>query len=443
MADHTAIAAVSRTLRTLLIDRMVMAGTDVTIAPPDVPVTGITGARVNLYLFQVLENAELKNQEIPGHGHPAAFGRPPLSLNLRYLLTTHSAMENQPDSDLNAQAILGDAMRVLHHFGNQIDALTITNPTAGPVGERILDATLRNEFERVKIVLHPANLDDLTKVWSALSEENFRRSTVYEATVVQLETAEPRPAPRPVETRRILANVRRRPVIRQTYVTPGVGEPVGELRVRVGEEVTIVAEHTLAERLYVQFGGLEPIRVSPPGDGRIRIPVPDGQYPVDLDHPLVRPIPATEQLQPGPIEVQVIAEHPTEGVEGGLGAGVNIAQPRRYASNTALLQLVPQVTAIAPVAGAAATVLQVTGTRLWHNRAEVAEVIIGDAAVRIRPPPLGNPWAAPTSTVVEIPVAEAASLLPEPSPGGDLYPVAVQVDGARSRDAGFNFTLMP
>jgi hypothetical protein len=443
MADHTAIAAVSRTLRTLLIDRMVTADTAVTIAPPDVTVTGIGGARVNLYLFQVLENAELKNQEIPGHGHPAAYGRPPLSLNLRYLLTTHSATETQPDSDLNAQTSLGDAMRVLYHFGNRIDALTITNPAAGPVGDRILDAALRNEFERVKIVLHPANLDDFTKVWSALSEENFRRSVVYEATVVQLEMAEPRPAPRPVETRRILASVRRRPVIRQVYVTPGAGEPLGELRVRVGEEVTIVAEHTLADRLYVRFGGLDLIRVSPPGDGRIRIAVPDDIYPVDLDNPMVRPVPAADRLQPGPIEVQVIAEHPAEGVEGGLGAGVNINPSRRYTSNTALLQLVPQVTGVAPANGAAATILQVTGTRLWHDRAEIAEVIIGDAAVRIRPPEPGDPWTAPTPTAVEIPVAEAASLLPAPLPGDDPYPVAVQVDGARSRDDGFDFTLLP
>jgi len=442
VADHSAIAAVSRTLRTLLLDRMV-ADASVTLAPPDVAVSGADGARVNLYVFQVLEHGELKNQDIPGHGHAGAYGRPPLSLSLRYLVTTHSATEDQADSDLNAQTLLGDAMRVLHHFGNRIDALTITDPGAGPVGDRILDRALREEFERVKIVLHPSSLDDLTSMWSALAEGNFRRSALYEASVVQIETAEPRPSPRPVETRRIFAIARRRPVIRQVHVTPGPGEPVGQLRVRVGEEITIAAEHTLAERLYVGFGALEPIRVSPPGDGRIRIALPDDEYPPDLDHPLARPIPASARLQPGPVEVRVIAEHPAEGVQGGLAAGVNIAEPRRYVSNTALLQLVPQVTGIGPPAGAAASVLQVTGTRLWHAGADIAEVIVGDAAVRVRPPGPGDPWAAPTPTAVEVPVAEAASLLPAPSPGGDAYPVAAQVDGARSRDAGIDFTLMP
>ena len=60
MASHTAIAAVSRTLRTLLLDRMV-TGAEITLAPPDVEVAGVNGARVNLYLMQVIENgARLK-----------------------------------------------------------------------------------------------------------------------------------------------------------------------------------------------------------------------------------------------------------------------------------------------------------------------------------------------------------------------------------------------
>jgi len=442
VADHSAIAAVSRTLRTLLLDRMTSPAS-VIIAPPDVTVSSVAGARVNIYLFQVLEHAELKNQEIPGHGHPAAYGRPPLSLRLRYLLTTRSATEDTPDSDLNAQSLLGDAMRVLHEHGGRIDALAITDAVAGTIGEPILDPALRDEYERIKVVLHPVGLDDLTKVWSALSEENFRRSVVYDVTVVQIESTRPRPAPQPVATRRIHAIVRRRPVIRQAYATPGPGEPIGELRVRVGDEVTIIAEHTLADRLYVRFGNLQPIRVSPPGDGRIRIPLPDDQYPIDLDHLAVRPIPLSDRVQPGPLEVQVIAQHPVEGVEGGLGAGINIAQDRRFGSNTALLQLVPEITGVAPASGPAATVLQVAGSRLWHADAELAEVVIGDAAVAIRPPQPGDPWAAPTPTAVEIPVSDAAALLPTPNPGDAPYPVAVQVDGARSRDSGFDYTLTP
>lgn len=442
MADHTAIAAVSRTIRTLLLDRM-ETNAAITLAPTDVDVAGVNGARLNLYLFQVAENSGLKNQEIPGHGHPGTYGRPALSLNLRYLMTSHSATEDQPDADLNAQVILGDAMRVLHYFGNRMDSLAIINPAAGVVGDPILDAALRDEFERAKVTLHPASLDDLTKVWSALSEENFRRSVVYEVTVVQIETREPRPSPRPVEVRRIQASVRQRPVVREAYVTPGPGEPLGEWRVRVGDEVTIVTERALADRVFVRFGRLEPIRVAPTGDGRIRLVVPDDQYPIDLDHPATRPIAPRDQVQPGPLEVQLITEHPVDSVEGGLDAGVSVQRPQRFFSNAVLLQVVPRVTALLPVAGPASTIVQVSGTRLWHNLAELAEVIIGDAAVIVRAPGPADAWASPTPTLVEIPIAEAALLLAPPAAGGDVYPVAVQVDGARSRDSGVTFTLQP
>ncbi|MGO4836063.1 DUF4255 domain-containing protein, partial [Rhizobiaceae sp. 2RAB30] len=316
----------------------------VTLAPPDVTVDGIDGARVNLYLMQLIENAGLKNQEIPGSGHPAAFGHPPLSLNLRYLVTTHSAMETQPDADLNAQTLLGDAMRVFNDFANRVDQLTILNPAAGTVGDPLLDPVLQDEFERLRIVLHPASLDDITKVWSAVSGTNFRRSVIYEVTVVQIETPQPRVRPQPVETRRILMTVRRRPEILDAYVTPAPNGPIGEIRARIGEEITILSQGALADRLYVRLGTLEPIRVSPPVDGRIRITLPDAQYPVDLDNPLPRPIPPEQQLQPGPIEVQIIAGHPADGVAGGLGHGTTVAAMRRYPSNLALIQLCPRVT---------------------------------------------------------------------------------------------------
>jgi len=167
---------------------------------------------------------------------------------------------------------------------------------------------------------------------------------------------------------------------------------------------------------------------------RIRIVVPDDFYLPDLDNPLPRPIPASQQLQPGPLEVQLLAERTDEGVEGGLDHGKAVTSVSRHSSNVALLQLVPQVILVTPSTGNAATVLNVTGTRLWHPAARFAEVVIGDAAVPIRAPGPGDPWAAPTPIAVQVPVADAAARLPIQASGVLPYPVAVEVDGARSRD---------
>ena len=446
MADHSAIAGVSRTLRTLLLDRMV-TGASVTLAPPDVTVQGIAaGGRVNLYLCEVLENAGLKNQEIPGTGHPAAFGHPPLSLNLRYLLTTSSDSEDGTESDVNAQILLGDAMRVLHDFSHRIDSLTITKAAAGTVGDPVLDEALADEFERVKITLRPSGLEDMTSIWSALPDANFRRSVMYEATVVQIRTPEARPRPRPVETRRILVTPRRRPQILAAYLTPLLpGDPTGETRVRIGEEITIVAEHLLADRLYVRLGGLEPIRVPPTGSGEIRIAVPDDLYPLDLDHPIPpqRAIPADDQLQPGVLEVRLIAEYAADGVEGGLDRGRPVAPadaPRRYPSNTVLLQLVPGIDLVDPDHGDATTIVEIQGTRLWRPAARTAEAIVGDAAVALRDIGGGNPPPSPTS--VRIRMSEAAASLPAPAAAGTHHRIAVEIDGARSREPA-TFRLDP
>jgi len=437
MADQTAIAAVSRTLRTLLLDRMLVPAV-VTIAPPDVTVAGVDGARVNLYLLHLIENAELKNQPIPDTAPPGAYGRPPLSLNLRYLVTTYSALETQSDGDLNAQTLLGDAMRVLYEFGNRIDSLAIINPAAGPVGEPILDSTLAGEFERLKIVLQPAALDEMTRVWSAFGEANFRRSVIYELTVVQIETTAPLPRPQLVKQRRILAAIRSRPVILDAYASVPPEPAKGEQRVRVGDAITIEATGTLVDKLYVRLGTLDPIRLVPAALP-LQLTVPDDTYPADLDHPVARPIPSVQQLQPGLLEVQLFAEQAEEAVQGGLDRGTTVKLPRHQGSNVLLLQLVPRVTGVSPAAGNAATLLQVTGTRLWSPAAREAEVVLGNAAIRIRPPGVG-PLAAPTPTQVQVSMADAVGLLPVQAATDPPYPLAVEVDGARSRDvAAFRF----
>ncbi|MFV2054094.1 DUF4255 domain-containing protein [Aliiroseovarius sp. YM-037] len=442
MADHTAIAAVSRTLRTLLQDRMV-TGAAVTVAPPDLTITGFDGARVNLYLIQVLENAALKNDDGPLRGHPGSYGKPPLSLNLRYMLTSYSDSEIQTESDITAQEILGDAMRVLHMFGNRIDGLTLINLAPPALNEPVLDAALQQEFERLKITLHPVTLEDVTKVWSALSEENFRRSVVYEVTVVQIEDTEPPRVAPPVEERRIFVSIARRPTIERVFLTPPPGAPESEMRVAVGEEITIIAENTSADRLFVQFGRLPPMRVPPSSDGRIRVVVPDDVLQIDFDPVTNQPIAPGDQLQPGTLQIRLIGEVDTEGVAGADGPGTRIEEPRRFHSNTALMQLVPQVTGVAPAAGDASTILQVTGTRLWHPGAEEAQVVVGDSAINIRATSPADPgtWADPTPTVVEIPMSEVtlATLAAADPP----YPVAVVVDGARCRASGLGFHLDP
>ncbi|GAF88927.1 unnamed protein product, partial [marine sediment metagenome] len=104
--------AVTETVRQLLLERMQehAALTDVTTLHPDDDDTP-DGPWVNLFLYRVTENAALKNQDLPGRGGPLSLGRPPLSLDLHYLIT---AMGLDSADTRGAQRVLGDAMVTLH-----------------------------------------------------------------------------------------------------------------------------------------------------------------------------------------------------------------------------------------------------------------------------------------------------------------------------------------
>jgi hypothetical protein len=438
MATFTAVADVTASLLRLLRSHM-LSGAEVTSAPPDIDL-GATRTRVNLYLIQVRESPCLKNMDIPPRTPRGSPGRPPLSVELRYMLTAHPEREDQVDAQASAERALGDAMSVLHHYGPLIDTATIRNSAAGQVGAPILEASLIEEFERIKISLYPSDLDELTKIWSAFSSVNFRMSAIYHVSVVQIEDREPRRMPAPVETRALAFSIRRRPEIVAARLAVPPGQPQGETRLRIGDALEVEVRGAQADRLYIRIGDLDPIRVVASLAGIVQIPLPDAVYAPDLDNPLPRPIPPEDRLQAGVVEVTLEAEFDTDVIQGGLGPGVNAPAPRRYPSNLAFIQIIPEVTGTVPGAAAFGAVLQVTGTRLWRPGART-QVILGDAAVEVHRPEGGDPWAQPTDIAVEIPLDAYASHLPPPGVGGDPYPVAVQTDGARSRDPGVIFTL--
>jgi hypothetical protein len=444
MSNYQAIAGVSRTLRTLLLDRMEAAKPTVTIAPPDLAVTSVSGRRVNLFLYQISENGYLKNQEIPGQGNPGAYGHPPLCLELYYLMTVLDPEESEitQDSDGMAQELLGDAMRVLHDHAIVSEDLRITRAGMAGVGDPILDSSLRGEFERIKITFQPVSLEDLSKIWTALPKVSFRRSVAYQVSVVQIESRRTRRLPMPVETRRIHVTTLRRPEVTALYRTPGPGEPIGDGRIKLDQEVTIEGLGFAAPKTWVRLGGLEPIRVTPETDTRIKMAVPDSQYPIDDDHDVTRPIPPQRQLQPGPQIVEVLTEWPTEVVRGGLDNGTVVADRKALRSNQAVFMLVPEISSITPTSGQVSRLLTVTGRRLYRDRV-TSFVLVSDAAIEVRKPGPTDPWAAPTTTSVEVPLTLLATAVPPPPPGGQAYPVRVLVNGAQSMEAGITFTLRP
>jgi len=128
---------------------------------------GRNSSKLSLWLYQVTENEFLKNQRParPNNGNPLIEVRPPLALNLYYLVTPRTL---SPEQDLQ---VLGFVMRVFYD-----------NPTI------YINEPQNQVFEELRLILCRLNLEELTRVWEAL-QESYRLSVCYKITVARVDSA--------------------------------------------------------------------------------------------------------------------------------------------------------------------------------------------------------------------------------------------------------------
>jgi hypothetical protein len=388
MSGYKAIGAVSATLRTLLRDRM-EEEKPVTIAPPGVKVTDVEGKRVNLFLYQVAENASLKNQEILGHGRTSGSG-PPLSLNLQYLISVLDPAEGDDlteTAELEAQEILGDVMGVLHDHAMLNDGMR-TQRIMPQVP--ILDALLLDQFERVKLYLEPVELERLTDLWTALST-SYRLSVAYQVCVVQIESRVLRPAPLPVQRRGVFVQTLRTPQITEVFRHPSLAAGIRSAGVAVGETLRIVGVNLTATPSRVVLGGVAVPVVLPARDDRLDVQVP-------------------ASLSAGVHAAEVVQE---------VSFGTPTEPHLSVGSNVLPFLLVPTLAGPVPEPAPAGATVTVTVTPPVRAGQRVF-LLLGDRVVPAEPLPVG----ATSSTIVRFVL---------PAVAGGNYLVRVRVDGAESR----------
>ena len=396
MSTYKAIAGVSSSLKTLLRDRMTEIA-DITVAPPDVKVDFATGRRVNLYLYHMNENPYLKNQEISGEGYPGAYGHPPLSLNLHYIFTAFGASDTGPDADMEAQQILGDAMRVLHDFSIVTsDLVEEKKPIPKPP---ILDPTLLGEFEQIKITFQPAAVDEISKIWTALPNVNFRRSVLYEVSVVQVQSQKARSLALPVKTNRVYALPMRTPLIQQIYHQPPLANQL-VAAVEEGETLRLIGSNFRFPVTQVVMDGVVGT-ITSNIDTQLDVVVPVGALKIGL-HSL--------QIEQDVMLDEVPGQPPV--------------QRQAFRSNSAGFLLLPKLGAITPPGATAGGKITVNVQPQVFATQEKF-LLLGDNAVAADPVPAGSP---PSSTIhFTLPAAPATVIPPGP------YFVRIRIDGAESR----------
>ncbi|MGP8330831.1 MAG: DUF4255 domain-containing protein [Methanosarcinaceae archaeon] len=184
MSDYTAIADVSCTLVDLLrnkMDDLIDPDSIAAVSPGDIEAND--SVRLSLFLFQVIENAHMKNQEMQIINH-AKLKYPPLILDLSYMLTSYpsSGIQDKTERTKEEHSVLGRAMQILH------DNSIIADP--------FLRGCLIDDGQELHISQTPYNLDDMTKMWSTFQNRSFRPSVCYLVANVRIRSTREKEAKR-------------------------------------------------------------------------------------------------------------------------------------------------------------------------------------------------------------------------------------------------------
>jgi hypothetical protein len=310
MSNSLAVAVVTETLRQIL-DRGVnasladdpstdleLAGTSVTTRPPDRARTNQQGTQLNIFLYQTSVNAAWRNQDMPRQVRPGETGRPPLPLNLHYLVTAYGSDDD--GASILAHRLMGRAMSILH------DTPILRR---GDLQAALAGADLHEQIESIHIIPLSMSVEEISKLWTSFQTQ-YRISAAYQVMVVLIESNRPINAPLPVLQRGesdrgplvsavpppVLSAVRGiwklpiQPPPLNGPLTVILPSPGGQPTARLGDSLVIVGanlpdENRILrlenERLEIVNDGT-PLAGGRPGELRFDLPDPASGNPADL-----------------------------------------------------------------------------------------------------------------------------------------------------------------
>ncbi|MGB3457897.1 MAG: DUF4255 domain-containing protein [Halobacteriota archaeon] len=181
MSDYNAISDVGKTLIKLLWDNIkddghvssiIESDDQITLSSPDE-----SDKKLSLFLYQVTENAYLKNEEMQSL-NSTKLKYPPLTLSLFYLVTPNT---QNMDSD---HIILGKVMQIFHD-NSVLRGSALHENLVG---------------EELRLILNSISTEELNKIWSVISKtKTYKLSVCYEVTPVAIDSMREREAKRVTE----------------------------------------------------------------------------------------------------------------------------------------------------------------------------------------------------------------------------------------------------
>lgn len=159
MSDYTVVYDISKTFLSILNKNMndLVSSDRISLdSPADIEEDTLPG--LSLYLYQIIENQYLKNQQMQPIDS-TGLKYPPLALNLFYLLTAYAK-----DRDTEHQ-IIGRALQVFHN--NSV------------VRGSLLQKNLSGTYDELTIVLNPLPIEDMNKLWNMFGNKPYKLSVTY------------------------------------------------------------------------------------------------------------------------------------------------------------------------------------------------------------------------------------------------------------------------
>jgi len=172
MSDFKVIGDIGESLKNLLEDDIhwtdISPTPEITLnSPKQIEDTGENINIISIFLYQIVENTYLKNEELQKID-TTILHYPPMTVDLLYLITPYS---NNPTEE---QYMLGKVMQIL--FDNAV------------LTGSVLQKSLKGTDDEIRLIFNPLSLDDLNKIWSAFQKTGYRLSISYLVTPVRIDS---------------------------------------------------------------------------------------------------------------------------------------------------------------------------------------------------------------------------------------------------------------
>ena len=188
MSNYPVLADVGETLKKLLWENLrsdnkiypdiISAEDEITLDSPADLETG-NSKKLSLYLYRIMENQFLKNQEIHNN-NPKKIETTPLAIDLFYIITPGTE-DRRKD-----HILLGKAMQVFHDH-------------AVARGSILKGESLSGSDVQLRLVFYSLPFEEIIQLWQSFSEKSFHLSVCYQVTPVRIDSTRELEAKRVVD----------------------------------------------------------------------------------------------------------------------------------------------------------------------------------------------------------------------------------------------------